>query len=302
MAIVKIRQNLLNKFKKNNDGLKPPEKEVKTDDNQEEGVKTKFQEIVNNVNEVRQKLLANLPNIKTKKAQTSLENNQLENNQVENNQVENQPKKRNVFKKQFSKFRLPFANQNQKITDRDNQTNQSIKLPETLNKSKKNNSLEKIEEKLDNQRLTKVKIIFEKFLDQVKPEDTEKINQNLEKMYRGPIKEIWPKIQSLVKMIRDPQSAWRTKALGIATLVYLISPFDAIPDVIPVVGLADDAALIVAVVSTLAYQLEKYLIKQAENQAEIEIRKYNKIVRITLIGSIITALLTIVVKFILNQL
>ncbi len=209
---------------------------------------------------------------------------------------ENQQKSTSFFRRQITKIKLPFTKKNLE------KSNNNVKYPEILDQFSESRRLKKIEEKLDDQKLTKVKLIFEKFLNQVKPEDIEKINQNLEKMYRGRIKEIWPKIQGLAKMIRDPQSGWRSKALAIASLVYLISPFDAIPDVIPIAGLADDAALIIAVTSTLAYELEKYLIKQVENHAEIEIKKYNKIVRITLIGSIISAVLTIIVKYILNQL
>ena len=103
-------------------------------------------------------------------------------------------------------------------------------------------------------------------------------------------------------MVRDPNVAWKSKALGIAALVYLVSPFDAIADVIPGIGLTDDVALIIAVVSTLANELETYMVRQAEKQAEIEVRKYNRIVRTALIGSIVAAGLAIVIKFVYQQL
>lgn len=91
---------------------------------------------------------------------------------------------------------------------------------------------------------------FETFARNAKPEDIGKIIKRLPDMNRGPMREIWPKVRSLLDMIRDPSAAWTAKALAIGALVYLISPFDAIPDFIPFAGLIDDAALIVAVVAT----------------------------------------------------
>ncbi|MGD1902172.1 MAG: YkvA family protein [Geitlerinemataceae cyanobacterium] len=144
---------------------------------------------------------------------------------------------------------------------------------------------------------------FEKLARNAKPEDIGKIIKRLPEMNRGPIRELWPKVRSLFEMIRDPQAAWSAKALAIGALIYLISPLDAIPDFIPFAGLADDAALIVAVVAALARELDRYVrqsmeasVETAEKLAEIEVRKYNRIVRITLLGSIATALITIGLK------
>ena len=48
------------------------------------------------------------------------------------------------------------------------------------------------------------------------------------------------------------------KALAVAGLLYFICPFDAIPDAIPVLGYADDAAVIAAVVAAIGPQLARY--------------------------------------------
>lgn len=160
-------------------------------------------------------------------------------------------------------------------------------------------TLEKTLEATD--RKVRIKAKFRQFLKQVKPEDVEKVEKNLQGMKRGRIAQIWPKIQALAEMIRDPQAAWKSKTVAIAALVYLISPLDAVPDAIPFLGLADDAALIIAVVSALAYELEKYLVKQAEIQAEVQVNKYNRIVRISLLGSIAAAIIAIILKLVLNK-
>ncbi len=155
---------------------------------------------------------------------------------------------------------------------------------------------------------TEIERRFETFARNAKPEDIGTIIQRLPDMNRGPMREIWPKVRSLMAMIRDPSAAWTAKALAIGALVYLISPFDAIPDFIPFAGLVDDAALIVAVVATLARQLDQYMrqsmqasVEAAEKLAEIEVQKYNRIVRITLLGSIATALITIGLKLWLDN-
>lgn len=165
------------------------------------------------------------------------------------------------------------------------------------------NELEaKIEDRLEGQDKTRIAAVFHRFVQRVKPEDIETIKAKLGEMRRGPIEEVWQKVQSLAQMVRDPGVAWKSKAVAIAALLYLISPLDAIPDVIPFVGLADDVAVIVAVVSTLAIELEKYVTRQAEVTAEIEIKKHTQKVRITLLGSIAAAAIAILVKLILNAL
>ncbi len=170
-------------------------------------------------------------------------------------------------------------------------------------------AIEKVEENLENTRNSgKIKNIFHKLVKSANPQDIQKITEKLPQMNRGPIKEIWPKIQSLFQMVLDPNAAWTSKALAIGSLVYLISPFDAIPDIIPIAGLTDDAALIVSVFSVLAFELSRYAkqsidkgVQMAQELADIEVRKYNRIVRITLIGSIVAAILAIAVKIILKN-
>ncbi len=165
-----------------------------------------------------------------------------------------------------------------------------------------NNFEDQIEETLEDQDKTRIAQVFQKVVRRVKPEDIELVKAKLGEMRRGPVKEVWGKVQSLAKMIKDPDVAWKSKAVAIAALVYLVSPFDAVPDVIPFAGLADDVAVIAAVVSTLAVELEKYMTRQAEQKAAIEIKKQTEIVRITLIGSIAAAVIAIIVKLIFNTL
>lgn len=111
--------------------------------------------------------------------------------------------------------------------------------------------------------------LFKTFETKASEDDIIKIDENLNSMNRGKIKDIWPKIQALYMMIKDPKAAWTSKATAIASLIYLISPVDAIPDIVPVAGLTDDAAVIIAATTALALQLKKYLIEIEKDKAEI---------------------------------
>jgi len=48
----------------------------------------------------------------------------------------------------------------------------------------------------------------------------------------------------LVDVVRDPRVPLRDKIVAGATAAYLISPIDVIPDVLPIIGRLDDAAVI----------------------------------------------------------
>ena len=65
----------------------------------------------------------------------------------------------------------------------------------------------------------------------------------------------WESLQILIRMIRA-QLAGRyripltTLTMAIAAIIYFVSPFDVIPDSIPVFGFLDDAAVIALVVKS----------------------------------------------------
>lgn len=57
--------------------------------------------------------------------------------------------------------------------------------------------------------------------------------------------------------------AW-AKATIIASLGYFISPVDAIPDIVPVVGYADDLGVLVAAVAATAAHIKDEHVKKAK--------------------------------------
>lgn len=92
----------------------------------------------------------------------------------------------------------------------------------------------------------------------------QKIDGKLMRMNRGRIARLWGDVQSLWTMVRDPGAAWSSKAVAIGALLYLVSPFDAVPDFLPLLGLSDDAGVILAAVASLAVALAKYQNRPAE--------------------------------------
>ena len=78
--------------------------------------------------------------------------------------------------------------------------------------------------------------------------------------------EVKERVLLVVDYFRDIASGrykdYNTKSLLVlvAAMIYLISPIDFIPDLIPLLGLTDDATLIVFVVREFSSELEKYRI------------------------------------------
>ncbi|HEV2693078.1 MAG TPA: DUF1232 domain-containing protein [Verrucomicrobiae bacterium] len=106
-----------------------------------------------------------------------------------------------------------------------------------------------------------LKEFFNRFVANASERDIPKIAQNLAAMCRGPIQKAWGDVQALWAMIKDPDAAWKSKTVAIGALLYLVSPIDLIPDVVPVFGLTDDASVIAAAVASLSFELKKYRVQ-----------------------------------------
>ena len=57
--------------------------------------------------------------------------------------------------------------------------------------------------------------------------------------------------------MKDPAAAKGVKAVAIAALLYVVSPIDAIPDVIPVLGLTDDVGIVSLAIKLLMDEIKK---------------------------------------------
>jgi uncharacterized membrane protein YkvA (DUF1232 family) len=74
--------------------------------------------------------------------------------------------------------------------------------------------------------------------------EEKKVEDKLPAMNRGPIAKVWNKVQDLYRAFLSEETPNALKTLIIGGLLYLVIPLDVVPDVIPVAGLLDDAAVI----------------------------------------------------------
>jgi len=84
-----------------------------------------------------------------------------------------------------------------------------------------------------------------------------------EKHKKGPLEEIWDKLQLMFKLVRDWISGNYKVPVGtiilvIIGLVYFVSPVDFIPDFILAAGYIDDASILAFIISQINTELENY--------------------------------------------
>ena len=82
---------------------------------------------------------------------------------------------------------------------------------------------------------------------------------------KGALTQLWSKLMALFRLV----NAWvkgeytevplKTILWVIAAIIYLVNPFDAIPDFSPGVGYLDDAVVIIFVVNSIHRDLDKFL-------------------------------------------
>lgn len=104
----------------------------------------------------------------------------------------------------------------------------------------------------------KIKTMLDRLKAQASEKDIDRIGQRLATMRKGTLRKRWGEVLLLWGLARDKDAPWFSKATAIAGLLYVIIPFDVIPDVIPFFGLADDVAAVAMAVATLGIVLNKY--------------------------------------------
>jgi uncharacterized membrane protein YkvA (DUF1232 family) len=86
-------------------------------------------------------------------------------------------------------------------------------------------------------------------------------------------KEVIEKALLLYYCLQDKDTPAWTKGAIIAALGYFISPIDAIPDLIPVVGFADDLGVLAAALATVAVYIKEEHKEQAQEKIKIWFEK-----------------------------
>ena len=101
----------------------------------------------------------------------------------------------------------------------------------------------------------------------ISPRDLLKLAQRwptLRRLIRGPLADLADDVMTLVAMVKDyaagnyrevPQ---KTVLAAAAALLYILNPFDLIPDLVPALGLMDDAAVLIMVVKAIQTDVHNY--------------------------------------------
>lgn len=66
------------------------------------------------------------------------------------------------------------------------------------------------------------------------------------------------KLSNLGPYLRSKQVPWWKKGLGILGVAYIIWPYDAIPDVIPIVGWLDDLGVLALLLAFVRHELNSF--------------------------------------------
>lgn len=88
--------------------------------------------------------------------------------------------------------------------------------------------------------------------------------------------EFWSYLNALIRMARAYFSRqytavpWKTIVSVVAAIIYFVSPLDFIPDLIPILGLTDDAIVIAFIVKQIRADLDNFLVWE-ESPRVIEI-------------------------------
>jgi len=94
-------------------------------------------------------------------------------------------------------------------------------------------------------------------------EAVKKANEREEK--KGPLTEMWKSLNALFRLLQAyihhdyARIPWGSIVLVVVAFLYFVSPFDLIPDWIPLAGFVDDAAVIGFVLKQINTDLEQFL-------------------------------------------
>lgn len=82
--------------------------------------------------------------------------------------------------------------------------------------------------------------------------------------HRNTLTAIWDDLTSLFRIVKSWKSGsyrevpWNTVVLSTGAIVYFLTPIDLVPDVIPVLGLIDDIAVVRWVIGAIRNDLAKF--------------------------------------------
>ena len=96
---------------------------------------------------------------------------------------------------------------------------------------------------------------------------------------RGPLADVWSYLTALFRLLRAHirgdyrDIPWGSIVLVTVAIIYFVSPIDLIGDLLPGIGLIDDAAIIAFVVAQIKADLDNFLgweVEQSDNEDDAE--------------------------------
>ncbi|MBV5319876.1 MAG: DUF1232 domain-containing protein [Chlorobium phaeobacteroides] len=120
------------------------------------------------------------------------------------------------------------------------------------------------------------------------PEKTKKLiqaafNKTDSGKYASSFRAVTGKLNALGRMVRCyvkkeyRDISLQTIVLATAALIYFVWPLDVMADIIPLLGFADDAAIILAVFSSISQDIEKFLAWESSKESGAEVIEYTEI-------------------------
>ena len=94
--------------------------------------------------------------------------------------------------------------------------------------------------------------------------DLQELDSKLPAMKKGVIAKIWDKVLFLWEQAKSPDVPLRLKLVIVGALLYLVLPFDILPDTIPGFGLLDDLSVLL----TVFREVSKYALPKLEKKIE----------------------------------
>lgn len=94
--------------------------------------------------------------------------------------------------------------------------------------------------------------------------DLQELDSKLPAMKKGVIAKIWDKVLFLWEQAKSPEVPLRLKLVIIGALLYLVLPFDILPDTIPGFGLLDDLSVLL----TVFREVSRYVLPKLEKKIE----------------------------------
>lgn len=97
-------------------------------------------------------------------------------------------------------------------------------------------------------------------------------------------------LYALFLALRDPRSPVFVRLLAIAAGIYVLSPIDIVPDPLPLLGIADDLAMIPLTVAVVSRIIPETVLEQARVHAEMS----RTVPRVWLAVKLATAMIVII--------